>query len=69
MLTLLKRNIFIIVIFIFTILLAFLTLSTFIGKGFIELNDNNLQYLLILNLLLLIIFFILIFIDIKNESI
>ena len=67
MLALLKRNLFIIVIFIFTLLLAFLTFLTFIGKSFIELNDNNLQYLLILNFILLIIFFILIFIDIKNS--
>ena len=67
MLALLKRNLFIIVIFIFTILLAFLTFLTFIGKSFIDLNENNLQYLLIANLILLIIFFILIFIDIKNS--
>jgi len=67
MLALLKRNLFIIVIFIFTILLAFLTFLTFIGKSFIELNDNNLQYLLILNFILLIIFIILIYIDIKNS--
>ncbi len=67
MLALLKRNLFIIVIFIFTILLAFLTFLTFIGKSFIELNDSNLQYLLILNFILLIVFFILIFIDIKNS--
>jgi len=67
MLALLKRNLFIIVIFIFTILLAFLTFLTFIGKSFIELNDINLQYLLILNFILLIVFFILIFIDIKNS--
>ena len=67
MLALLKRNLFIIVIFIFTILLAFLTFLTFIGKSFIDLNENNLQYLLIANLMLLIIFFILIFIDIKNS--
>ena len=67
MLALLKRNLFIIVIFIFTLLLAFLTFLTFIGKSFIELNDNNLQYLLILNFILLIVFFILIFIDIKNS--
>ena len=66
MLALLKRNLFIIVIFIFTLLLAFLTFLTFIGKSFIELNDNNLQYLLILNFILLIVFFILIFTDIKN---
>ena len=67
MLALLKRNLFIIVIFIFTLLLAFLTFLTFIGKSFIELNDSNLQYLLILNFILLIVFFILIFIDIKNS--
>ncbi len=67
MLALLKRNLFIIVIFIFTILLAFLTFLTFIGKSFVDLNENNLQYLLLANLILLIIFFILIFTDIKNS--
>jgi len=67
MLALLKRNLFIIVIFIFTILLAFLTFLTFIGKSFVDLNENNLQYLLLANLTLLILFFILIFIDIKNS--
>ncbi len=67
MLSLLKRNLFIIVIFISTLSLAFLTFLTFIGKSFIDLSDNNLQYLLIANLFLLIIFFILIFIDIKNS--
>ena len=67
MLALLKRNLFIIVIFIFTLLLAFITFLTFIGKSFIELNDNNLQYLLILNFALLLVFFVLIFIDIKNS--
>jgi len=67
MLALLKRNIFIIVIFIATLSLAFLTFLTFIGKSFINLNDNNLQNLLILNFILLIFFFILIIIDIKNS--
>ena len=67
MLALLKRNLFIIVIFIFTLLLAFITFLTFIGKSFIELNDNNLQYLLILNFILFLVFFVLIFIDIKNS--
>ena len=67
MLALLKRNLFIIVIFIFTLLLAFITFLTFIDKSFIELNDNNLQYLLILNFALLLVFFVLILIDIKNS--
>jgi len=67
MLALLKRNFFIITIFIVTLSLAFITFLTFIGKSFIELNDNNLQNLLIFNFVLLIFFFILIFIDIKNS--
>jgi len=67
MLALLKRNFFIIAIFIITLSLAFITFLTFIGKSFIDLNDNNLQNLLIFNLVLLILFFILIFIDIKNS--
>ena len=67
MLALLKRNLFIIVIFISTLSIAFLTFLTFIGKSFVDLTDNNLQYLLIANLILLIFFFILIFLDIKNS--
>ena len=67
MLSLLKRNYFIITIFIITLSLAFITFLTFIGKSFIDLNDNNLQNLLIFNLVLLIFFFILIFKDIKNS--
>ena len=67
MLALLKRNLFIITIFIVTLSLAFLTFLTFIGKSFIDLSDNNLQNLLIFNLVLLIFFFILIYIDIKNS--
>ena len=54
MVALLKRNLFIIIIFIFTLSLGFLTFLTFIGKSFINLNENNLQILLI-------------FIDIKNS--
>ena len=67
MFALLKRNLFIIIIFIFTLSLGFITFLTFIGKSFINLNDNNLQILLIFNFILLIIFFILIFFDIKNS--
>ena len=67
MLALLKRNFFIITIFIVTLSLAFITFLTFIGKSFIDLSDNNLQNLLIFNLVLLIFFFILIFKDIKNS--
>ncbi len=67
MFALLQRNLFIIIIFIFTLSLGFVTFLTFIGKSFIDLNENNLQTLLIFNFILLIIFFILIFIDIKNS--
>ncbi len=67
MFALLKRNLFIIVIFILTISLAFITFLTFIDKSFIKLNEDNLEILLISNILLVLIFFVLIFIDIKNS--
>tara|TARA_B100000427_G_scaffold211890_1_gene176709 strand:+ start:1935 stop:3707 length:1773 start_codon:yes stop_codon:yes gene_type:complete len=67
MLALLKRNLFIISIFFITLSLSFLTFLTFIGKSFIELNEQNLQNLLILDIVLLILFFILIFVDIRNS--
>ena len=67
MLALLKRNLFIIIIFLFTISLGFVTFLTFIDKSFIQLNDDNLQILLFVNIILLLIFFLLIFIDVKNS--
>ena len=67
MFALLKRNLFIIIIFVLTISLAFLTFLTFIDKSFIKLNEENLEILLISNILFVFIFFILIFIDIKNS--
>ena len=67
MFTLLKRNLFIIVIFILTISLGFLTFLTFINKSFIKLNEENLEILLISNIILVLLFFVLIFIDIKNS--
>ena len=67
MFALLKRNLFIIIIFILTISLAFLTFLTFIDKSFIKLNESNLENLLISNIILVFIFFALIFIDIKNS--
>ncbi len=67
MFALLKRNLFIIFIFILTISLGFLTFLTFINKSFIELNDDNLEILLVSNIALVLLFFVLIFIDIKNS--
>ena len=71
MLSFIKRHIFIILIFIFTLSVTFLTFLTFIGKGFILISENNLNYLLYLNIGLLLFFFIIIFreisISIKNN--
>ncbi len=63
----LKRNFFLIIIFFITLLLGFITFFTFIDKSFIKLNDENLKYLLILDILLLIVFFTIIFLETKNS--
>ncbi len=60
MLSFTKRHIFIILIFIFTLSVTFLTFLTFIGKSFILVSENNLNYLLYLNVGLLVFFFIII---------
>ena len=62
-----KKNLFIIIIFFVTLLLGFLTFLTFLDKSFIKLNNENLQYLLISNIVLLITFFIFIFMEVKNS--
>ena len=62
-----KKNIFIILIFFITLFVGFVTFLTFIDKSFIELNDNNLQYLLIANIVLLIFLFIFVFFEIKRS--
>ncbi len=62
-----KRNIFLVIIFITTLLLGFITFFTFIDKSFIKLNDENLKYLLILDIFLLILFFTIIFLETKNS--
>ena len=61
-----KKNIYLIILFIITLFIGFLTFLTFINKGFIELNDQNLQYLLILNIVLLVTLFVFIFIEINK---
>ncbi len=61
-----KKNIYLIILFIITLSIGFLTFLTFIDKGFIELNDKNLQYLLIVNIILLISLFGFIFSEIKK---
>ena len=67
MLEFLKKNIFIIILSSITLFIGFLTFLTFIDRSFIELNQNNLQYLLILNIFLLFLLFIFIFIEIKKS--
>jgi len=63
----LKKNIFIIFLSSITLFLGFLTFLTFIDRSFIELNQNNLQYLLIVNILLLLSLFIFIFLEVKKS--
>ena len=67
MLTFLKRNIFITLIFIATLSVSYVTFLTFINKSFISLNEENLNNLLIANIALLLIFFFIIFNEIKNS--
>ncbi len=67
MFALLKRNLFIIVIFLLTISLGFITFLTFINKSFIKLNEDSLEILLISNIGFVLLFFVLIFIDIKSS--
>ncbi len=62
----LKKNIFIIILSSITLFIGFLTFLTFIDRGFLELNQKNLQYLLILNIFLLFLLFIFIFFEIKK---
>ena len=61
-----KKNIYIIFLFIITLSIGFLTFLTFIDKGFIELSDQNLQLLLITNIVLLTLLFAFIFLEIKK---
>ena len=67
MIEFLKKNIFIIFLSSITLFLGFLTFLTFIDRSFIELSQKNLQYLLILNILLLLALFILIFLEVKKS--
>ena len=67
MLSFIKRHIFIITVFIFTLIVSFITFLTFIGKNFILVDDTNLDYLLFLNIALLVLFFVIIFREILNS--
>ena len=61
-----KKNIYLIFLFIITLSIGFLTFLTFIDKSLIQLSSQNLQYLLVLNIVLLTLLFIFIFLEIKK---
>jgi two-component system nitrogen regulation sensor histidine kinase NtrY len=61
-----KKNIYLIFLFIITLSIGFLTFLTFIDKSVIELSDQNLQLLLIINTVLLVLLFVFIFLEIKK---
>jgi two-component system, NtrC family, nitrogen regulation sensor histidine kinase NtrY len=61
-----KKNIYIIFLFIITLSIGFLTFLTFIDKSVIELNDKNLRILIIVNIILLALLFVFIFYEIKK---
>ena len=61
-----KKNIYLIFLFIITLSIGFLTFLTFIDKSVIELSDQNLQLLLIINIVLLALLFVFIFFEIKK---
>ena len=63
----LKRNLFLIIVFLITLILGFITFLTFIDKSFISLSDENLKYLLFSDIMLLLLFFFIIFIETKNS--
>jgi len=67
MIDFIKKNIFIIFVFIITLLLGFLTFLTFIDKSFIKLSDENLQLLLVSNITLLLVLFLTIFKEVKSS--
>ena len=63
----LKKNVYIISLFIITLAIGFFTFLTFIDKSFIKLTETNLKYLLSANIVLLILLFFFIFFEIKNS--
>ena len=60
MIHIIKNNKWVITTSLVCVLLGALTFFTFINKGFVELNEFNLQILLLFDLVLLSLFFILI---------
>ncbi|MDB3932482.1 ATP-binding protein [Candidatus Pelagibacter sp.] len=67
MIDFLKKNLIIIGLFVITLFVGFFTFLTFIDKSFIKLNQSNLQYLLVINIILIIFLFVLVYLEIRNS--
>ena len=61
-----KKNIYLIFLFIITLSVGVVTFLTFIEKSFVELSNRNLQLLLIINIFLLFLLFTFLFLEIKK---
>jgi len=66
MIEFLKKNLIIIGLFIITLFVGFFTFLTFIDKSFIQLNQSNLQYLLIVNIILIFLLFLFVYFEIRK---
>ena len=62
-----NKNILIIILFLITLSAGFFTFLTFIDKSIIDLNQQNLQYLLISNIFLFVLLFVFVFYEIKKS--
>ena len=67
MIEFIKKNAFIVFIFLITLSLGFVTFLTFIDKGFLKLTDQNLQLLLTGNIFLLLLLFYMIFKEVNTS--
>ena len=62
-----KKNTFIGLIFLITLVLGFVTFLTFIDKSFLKLTDENLELLLTGNIVLLLVLFYMIFKEVSSS--
>ena len=67
MIEFLKKNLIIIGLFIVILFVGFFTFLTFIDKSFIQLNQSNLQYLLIINIILILLLFLIVYFEIRKS--
>ena len=67
MIDFIKKNSFIGLIFLITLMLGFVTFLTFIDKSFLKLTDQNLELLLTANIVLLLVLFYMIFKEVSTS--